>query len=151
MIEVFNKVYYNKFINEVSYYFTLITQGKPRLETIYESVSDYDHYYSKYIVFLNFFPKNKSKIEVEVLTNGSILLNKLKAKRKLAVLTKFIFYIVILNNDFPITKGVSGVLYNNNNEEFQLSVNAFLKSYYKLVPFFNQILNTSSSHSSPEV
>jgi len=144
MITVYTKVYRNKFITETSYYFNLQIQGRPRFETIYESISDYDHYYSKYIVMLNYVPHNKNKIEVEVLMNAPILLNKIRTKRRLSVLAKFIFYIIIRNNEFPITKSINGVIYNNNDQEYRLSVNAFIKSYYKLVPFFKHILNTTS-------
>jgi len=110
----------------------------------YESLSDYDYYYSKYIIFLNFYPSNKSKIELEVLTNAPTLLSKIKTKRRLSVLTKFIFYIIIRNNEFPITKSINGVIYNNNDQEYRLSVNAFIKSYYNLLPLFYQILNMTS-------
>ncbi len=143
VITVFSKIYHNKFTSEVSYYFNLQSQGKPRIECIYECISDYDHYYSKYIVILNYFPHNKSKIEIDVLTYAPSLLNEIRSKRKLAVLTKFIFYLVMKHNNFPITKSIQKIIYNNNDQEFVLSNNAFLKSYYKLLPFFNKILNNS--------
>ncbi len=147
MIEIYSKTYHNKFTSEVSYYFNLQSQGKPRIECIYECISDYDHYYSKYTVFLNFYASNKSKIELEVLQNAPILLKRIRTKRKLAVLTKFVFHITMSHNHFPITKSIQKIIYNNNDQEFSLSTNAFLKSYYKLVPFFNEILSMPS----PEV
>jgi len=145
MITVYNRTYNNRFTSEVTYYFNLQSQGRPTIETVYECINDYDHYYSKYILVLNFFPHNKSKIELEVLQNAPILLNKTRTKRKLAVLTKFIFYSVMKHNNFPITKSIRKVEYHNNDQEFVLSNNAFLKSYYKLVPFFNDILSMPSS------
>ena len=145
MIAVYSKVYRNKFTSEITYYFDLQVQGKPQLSSVYECISDYDHYYSKYVIFLNFFPHNKSKIELEVLQNAPILLNKTRTKRKLAVLTKFIFYLVMKHNEFSITNSIRKVEYHNNGQEFLLSSNAFLKSYYKLIPFFNDILSMPSS------
>ena len=144
MMTVYTKVYRNKFISEANYYFHLQSQGKEKFETIYENINEYDYYYSKYTVFLNFFPRDKPKIEVEILANAPILLSKLKTKRKLTVLTKFIFYVVIRHNSFPVTKAIGKVVYNNNGNEFQLSVNAFIKSYYNLLPSFKQIVSTPS-------
>jgi len=144
MMTVYSRIYNNKFTSEVNYYFHLQSQGKPQFQVFYESLSDYDYYYSKYIIFLNFYPSNKSKIELEVLTNAPTLLSKIKTKRKLAVLTKFIFYALIRHNSFPVTKAISKVVYNNNGNEFQLSVNAFIKSYYNLLPSFKQIVSTPS-------
>ena len=143
VITVFSRVYQSKFTTETNYYFNLQIQGKPKLEVVYESLSDYDYYYSKYIIMLNFHPANKNKIEIDTLQYAPVILNKIKSKRRLAVLTKFIFYLVIRNNKVAITKAINKVVYNNNDREFILSNNAFLKSYYKLLPFFNKVLSNS--------
>ena len=146
MIEVYNKIYDNKFMSEVTYYVLIQNYGvKPHFETMHESISDYTHYFSKYTLFLNFYPKNVEKIEVEILKYAPKLLTQIKNKRKLAILTKFVFYVIIKNNDAKITKTVSRVIYHNNGQEINLSVNAFLKSYYRLVPIFSQIIQESKS------
>jgi len=143
VITVFSRVYQSKFTTETNYYFDLQIQGRPKFETVYESLSDYGYYYSKYIVMLSFYPSNKNKIEIETLQYAPVLLNETRSKRRLAVLTKFIFYLIMSNNKVAITRAINKVLYNNNNQEFILSNNAFLKSYYKLLPFFNKVLNNS--------
>ena len=140
MIKVFNKIYENRFVSEVTYFFNLQNLGaNPRFEVIYENLTDYTYYFTKYVVFLSFHPKNRDKIEVEILTHASDILTRIKSKRKLAILSKFIFYIILKNNDVPITKAVHKVVYHNNGQDINLSVNAFLKSYYRLVPVFDKI------------
>jgi len=146
MIQVFNKIYENRFASEVTYYVSIQNHGtKPHFETMHESITDYTHYFSKYVVFLNFHPKNIDKIEVEVLRYAPKVLNKIKNKRKLAILTKFVFYVIIKNNDVPITKAISRVIYHNNGQEINLSAKAFLVSYYRLVPIFTQIIQESKA------
>ena len=146
MIQVFNKTYENRFSSEVTYYVSIQNHGiKPYIETIHESITDYTHYFSKYTLFLNFHPKNTDKIEVEVLKYAPKVLTQIKNKRKLAILTKFVFHVIIRNSDAPITKAVSKVIYHNNGQEINLSPNAFLKSYYRLIPNFEQIIQESKS------
>ena len=141
MIQVFNKVYRNRFTNEVTYYVTIQNHGiKPYFETIYESVTDYTYYLTRYTVYLDFHPKHKDKIEMEVLKHASDILTRIKSKRKLAILTKFVFHLILQNNDANITKSINKVIYYNNGQEIILSPNAFLKSYYRLIPTFTQII-----------
>jgi len=141
MIQIFSKTYVNKFTNEVTYFFHLQNHGaNPRFEIIYEGVSDYTHTFSKYVIFLDFYPKNRDKIEVEILKYSPHILTGIKSKRKLSVLTKFAFYVIIKNNDVSITKAIRRVTYYNNGQEITLSPNAFLKSYYRLIPTFTQII-----------
>jgi len=140
MLQVYSKTYQNRFVNEVTYFFHLQNHGaNPRFELIYEDVSDYTYYLTKYIVFLSFYPKNRDKIEIEILKYAPNVLNKIKSKRKLAILTKFSFYVIIRNNDTSVTKAISRVIYHYNGQEITLSPNSFLKSYYRLVPFFDKI------------
>ena len=140
MLQVYSKTYQNRFVNEVTYFFHLQNHGaNPRFEVVYEGVSDYTHTFSKYVVFLSFYPKNRDKIEVEILKHAPNILTRIKSKRKLAILSKFIFYIILENNDVSITKAIHKVVYHNNGQDINLSVNAFLKSYYRLVPVFDKI------------
>jgi hypothetical protein len=141
MIQVFNKNYQNRFTSEVNYYVTIQNYGmKPYLQTIYENITDYTHYISKYTIFLNFNPRHKDKIEVEVLTYSPHIITKIKSKRKLAILTKFVFHVIMMHNDVNITKSINKVTYYNNGQEIMLSPNSFLSSYYGLVPSFNKII-----------
>jgi len=138
---VFNRLYENRFVNEVTYFFSINPYGiKPYVETIYESVSDYTYYVSKYTIFLSFHPRNRDTIEVEVLRYAPNILTNIKSKRKLAILTKFIFHLILQNNNVNITKSIDKVMYYNNGQDINLSVNAFLKSYYRLVPRFQKTI-----------
>jgi hypothetical protein len=144
MIQVFNKNYENRFSSEVTYYVSIQNYGiKPYFQVTYENVTDYTHYFSRYTVHLNFHPRNKDKIELQILKYSPDVLNKIKSKRKLAVLSKFVFYIILENNDVDITKSIGKVTYYNNGQEITLSPNAFLKSYYRLIPTFMQIIQES--------
>jgi hypothetical protein len=146
MIQVFERLYSNKFTNEVTYFFHLQNYGaNPKFEVVHETVSDYTHYFSKYVVFLNFYPKNRDKVEVEILKYAPKVLTQIKNKRKLAILTKFVFYVIIKNNDAKITKSISRVIYHNNGQEINLSAKAFLVSYYRLIPIFSEILQETKS------
>ena len=146
MIQVFSKKYENRFSSEVTYYVSIQNYGiKPYFQVIYENVTDYTYYVTKYVVFLGFYPKNRDKIEVEVLKYSPDVLNKIKSKRKLAVLSKFFFYVILRNNDVNVTKSIKKVIYYNNGQESILSANAFLKSYYRLVPVFDKIIQESKS------
>jgi hypothetical protein len=141
MIQVFNKTYQNRFVSEVTYYVMIQNHGiKPYVQTVYENITDYTHYVSKYTIFLNFHPRNKDKIELQVLKYSPDVINEIKSKRKLAILTKFVFYIILKNNDVNITKSISKVVYHDNGQDINLSANAFLKSYYRLVPRFQKII-----------
>ena len=146
MIQIFNRLYENRFINEVTYFFSIQNHGmRPYFEVVYESVSDYTHYFSKYTIFLSFHPRNKDKIEVEILKHAPNILTRIRSKRKLAILAKFAFHIILENNDVPITKAVSKVVYHNNGQDINLSVNSFLKSYYRLIPRFQKTIQELKS------
>jgi len=128
-------------MNEVTYYVIIQSHGiKPYFQTIYESITDYTHYLTRYTVYLDFHPQHKDKIEVEILKYAPKVLTEIKSKRKLAVLTKFVFHVILKNNDVSITKSINEVVYHNNGQESILSSNAFLKSYYRLIPTFTQII-----------
>jgi hypothetical protein len=144
MIQVFSKKYENKFTSEVTYFFSIQNHGtRPFLQTVYENISDYGYYFSRYTIELNFYPRHKDKIEVEVLTYSPHIITKIKSKRKLAIFTKFVFHIIMMHNDVNITKSINKVMYHNNGQEITLSPNSFLKSYYGLVPYFYKIIQES--------
>jgi len=146
MIQIYNKIYHNRFTDEVTYYVSIQNYGvKPYFQTVYEDISDYTHYLSRYTVYLNFHPQHKDKIEVEILKYSPNVLNKIKSKRKLAILTKFVFHLILENNDINITKSLNRVEYHNNGLDINLSAKAFLVSYYRLIPTFRQILQESKT------
>lgn len=140
MIEVYRKLYNNKIVKEVSYYFLINNRGaKKYYETIYEMVTDVDYHYSKYYVELSGEIKHKEKIENDVIKYTQILFENVKEKRRLSILAKFVLYVISTVNNTSIYKLPKEVRYHNNGNEIFLSSNAFAKSSYKLVPFFEKI------------
>ena len=140
MLEVYRKVYENKITKEVSYYFFINNHGiKKYYETVYELVSDVNYYYSRYTINLEGEIKNKAKIETDVMKYAPIILENTKGKRRLSVLAKFVLYVIAVTNNASIYKLPKEVRYHNNGIEMVLSPNAFIKSSYKLIPFFERV------------
>jgi hypothetical protein len=140
MIEVYRKLYKNKFETEIAYYFFINVRGsKKYYQTIYECISDMGYQYSRYTVDLDVEIEHIGKIENIVYQYTPILFANISAKRRLSILTKFILYIISTVNKIPIYKIPKKVVYYNNGNEFVLSVNAFIKSAYELVPRFEKI------------
>jgi len=140
MIEVYRKLYTNRFETEIAYYFNINNRGlKKYYEVSYEWIGNADYVYSKYSVELNDNVKNSAKIENDVYRFTPILFSTVKAQRRLAVLSKFILYIISEVNNIPIYKLVQKVVYYHDGIEFILSPNAFVKSTYELIPRFEKI------------
>jgi len=140
MLEVYRKIYQNKIVKETTYYFNINNRGfKKYYETIYEMVSDIDHYFSKYTVIIEGELKNAEKIKNDVVRCTPSLFNSIKEKRRLGVLAKFILYVIATTNNSSIYKMIREVKYYNNGNEISLSPNAFTKSAYKLVPVFERV------------
>jgi len=140
MLEIYRKQYTGKIGVEITYYFNINTRGtKKHYEVIYEWLSDGGYQFSKYLVELNDNVKNSAKIENDVYRFTPILFSTVKAQRRLAVLSKFILYLISEVNNIPIYKLVQKVVYYHNGVESILSVNAFVKSTYELIPKFEKI------------
>jgi len=140
MIEVYHVVYEGKIVSEVSYYILINNRGLKRYyETVYELVSDVDHYYSKYRVEINGEIRHKEKIENDAYRFTPILFSKVKQKRRLAVLSKFVLFLISITNSHAIYELPKEVRYHNNGNEVILSPHAFVNSTYRLIPLFEQI------------
>jgi len=140
MLEVYHQTYHGKIETEVSYYFLVNNYGvKKFYEVIYEMISDISHYYSKYHVDLNEKIEHLGKIENDVYRFAPILLSRIKQKRRLSVLSKFVLYIISTTNNSAMYKLINRVIYYNDGNEVYLSPNAFIKSAYRLIPLFEQI------------
>jgi len=140
MMEIYNKIYTNKFTTEITYYFNINTRGvKKYYEVIYEWLSDRGYQYSKYRIELIDEVKGEGKIENDLYRFTPKLFSEIKAQRRLAVLAKFVLYIISENTGIPIYKLVKEVRYTHNGVELQLSTNAFVKSTYELIPRFEKV------------
>ena len=143
MIEVYRKLYTNKFETEIAYYFNINNKGlKKYYEVSYEWIGNADYVYSKYLVDLNDNVKNIGKIENDIYRYTPKLFSEMKAQRRLAILSKFVLYIISENTGIPIYKLVQKVVYYHNGIEIQLSTNAFVKNTYKLIPKFEKIYHS---------
>ena len=140
MLQVYNKIYNNKISAEVSYYFLINGHGlKKYYEVVYEMISDISYSYSRYKVTLNKEVHNIGKIENDVIRYTPILMSITKAQRRLSILAKFVLYIISVINNIPIYRIPEEVLYHHDGIELQLSTNAFVKTTYTLIPFFEKI------------
>ena len=140
MLEVYRQTYHGKIETEVSYYFLVNNYGvKKFYEVIYEMISDTSHYYSKYHVDLNEKIEHLGKIENDVMKYTPLLFLRVRQKRRLAVLTKFILYIIAVTNNISIYRLPKKVVYHNNGVEVYLSSHAFVNSTYELIPLFEKI------------
>ena len=142
MIKVYSKVYNNTHTTESNYYFLINNYaGKSYARVAYELIDDYMYYHSSYIVNFNFPLRNRGKIEIETIKYVPFVIENVKQKRKLSIVTKFIFFLIVKNNIINVPKSINSITYDINGDSVILSPNAFIKSYYKLVPFFEQIYN----------
>jgi len=140
MLQVYNKVYNNKIGAEVSYYFLINNHGfRKYYEVIYEMISDISYSYSRYKVILNKEVYNIGKIENDVIRYTPILMSTTKAQRRLSILAKFVLYIISVVNNIPIYKIPKEVYYHHDGVDSILSSNAFMKTTYELIPFFEKI------------
>ena len=140
MLEIYRKRYTNKFETEIAYYFNINNRGlKKYYEVSYEWIGSVDYVYSKYSVELNCNIRNIGKIENEMYKFTPKLFENIKAQRRLAVLAKFVLYIISEVNNIPIYKLPKEVIYYHDGVESILSVNAFVKSAYELIPRFEKV------------
>jgi len=144
MIEIYNRKYYGKINTEIVYYFNINTRGVRKFyEVTYEWLSDGGYQFSKYLVELTNCVRGEEKIENDVYRFTPLLFSTVKAQRRLAVLSKFILYIISEVNHIPIYKLVQKVVYYHNGVELTLSPNAFIKTTYELIPRFEKIYKQS--------
>jgi hypothetical protein len=140
MIELYRKVYTNKFETEIAYYFLISTRGvKKYYEVSYEWIGYTNYIYSKYSVELDSTIKGEGKIENDVYRYTSILFENIKAQRRLSILSKFVLYLISVTNNIAIYRIPKRVVYYHDGIEVQLSPNAFAKSTYDLIPKFKKI------------
>jgi len=140
MIEVYRKLYTNKFETEIAYYFNINNKGlKKYYEVSYEWIGNADYVYSKYSVELNCNIRNIGKIENDIYRYTPILFSEMKAQRRLSILAKFVLYLISVTNNIAIYRIPKRVIYYHDGIEIQLSVNAFVKTAYELIPKFEKI------------
>ncbi|MCG2868347.1 MAG: hypothetical protein L7G90_03120 [Candidatus Nanopusillus sp.] len=140
MLEIYRKRYTNRFETEIAYYFFITTRGiKKYYEVSYEWIGCTNYIYSKYSVELNCNIRNIGKIENDIYRFTPVLFSEIKAQRRLSVLAKFVLYIISEVNNIPIYRLPKEVIYYHDGVEINLSVNAFVKTTYALIPKFEKV------------
>jgi len=122
----------------VTYYIEI---RKSIIEIIYEYVGLYMYDYRKYTIKLNYNVKNEYLILENVIKNIEKIYNNFNETRKLAIIAKYVIYVISKNLNIPIYKLIRKVQYETNGEITELSINAFIKSTYRLINKFEKLLS----------
>ena len=122
----------------VTYYIEI---RKSIIEIIYEYVGLYMYDYRKYTIKLNYNVKNEYLILENVMKNIEKIYNNFSETRKLAIIAKYVTYVISKNLNIPIYKLIRKVQYEANGEITELSINAFIKSTYRLINRFEKLLS----------
>jgi len=123
---------------EISYYIEI---RRNSVSIIYEYLGLYLYDYRKYVIMLNCVMRNEYQILESVLKNIEKIYNNFSETRKLAIITKYVIYIVSRILDIPLYKLVENVTYEANGNVTELSTNAFVKSTYRLSQRFEKLIS----------
>ena len=111
------------------------------VNVIYEYTGLYMYDYRRYSIKLNYSIRNEYVILENILKNVEKVYNNFSETRKLAVVAKYVIYVVSTNLNVPLYKSIKSIIYEANGEITELSVNAFVKGIYRLIPKFEKILS----------
>jgi len=105
----------------------------------YEFTGLYRYDFRRYSISLNYPLKNEYYITDNLAKNFERVYNNFSETRKLAVISKYVIYIISKILNIPLYKLINNVVYEANGDTKNLSVNAFIKSTYKLVQRFQEL------------
>jgi len=114
---------------EINYYLEIT---KKYINVIYEHVGIYVYNYRRYTISFNYYLKDEYLILETITKNFEKVYNGFSETRKLAILSKYVLYVISKILDIPLYKLVESVTYDANGDITELSVNAFIKSSYKI-------------------
>jgi len=123
---------------EVNYYLEI---NRKSVNVIYEYLGLYLYDFRRYMIFLNYNVQNEYQIVRNVTTNAEKIYKSFNQMRKLAIMAKFVVYVISKINNIPLYKLVKDVKYEINGEIMQLSPHAFANSTYNLIPKFEKLLS----------
>lgn len=128
------------------YSISIFSSGK--IELVYKLYGRGDGYTSRITLILS-LPDKGVKLANFLKENSDIIkgiIETIKQKRRLAVLSKLIFLVVISLYGLKITKSLKAVYYYHEENELyyrvSLSSNAFLKGIYRKREYFETLLGT---------
>jgi len=123
---------------EISYY---LETHKKTLTITYEFIGLYRYDFRRYYITLNCTLTHEGIIVSNVTKNFEKVYDNIKQTRKLAIISKFIVYIISRELNIPVYKLLKEVKYEANGETIQLSPHSFANSVYNLIPEFEKILS----------
>jgi len=122
----------------VSYY---IETYRRKISTIYEFVGLYRYDFRRYHIELFNNLVHEGIIISNIIKNFEKVYNGFNQRRKLAVFSKFVLYIISKELNIPLYRLVKNVSYEENGEIVYLSPHAFINSVYNLSNLFEKILS----------
>jgi hypothetical protein len=122
----------------ITYY---VETRRKALNIVYEYIGLYNYDYRRYKIELNYDLRNEGIIMNNVIKYAEKIYTNINQTRKLAVISKFVIYIISKELDVPLYKLLKDVTYEINGETIRLSPHAFANSIYKLSSIFEKILS----------
>ena len=123
---------------DITYY---LETHRREINIIYEFTGLYRYDYRRYNISLNYNVTHEGIIVNNVARNFEKVYTNIGQTRKLAVIAKFIIYIISKELDIPLYRLIRNVQYESNGEVIQLSPHAFSNSVYNLISKFEKILS----------
>jgi len=120
----------------VTYYLEI---KRNSINVIYEFLGLYLYDYRRYVIKLNFNIRNEYIILENIMKNIDKVYSNFSETRRLAILSKYVIYVISKDLDIPLYKLIQKVQYESNGEVTELSINAFTKSTYRLISKFEKL------------
>jgi hypothetical protein len=98
---------------------------------------------SVYRLYLTKAEADLERVKEEAYNGYRAVLERVKQKRRPAVLAKFCLYVYSSLADLPLYRALKGVEYEREGVKKVLSANAFVKSTYKIAPVFEEALSST--------
>jgi hypothetical protein len=111
------------------------------INVIYEYTGIYLYDYRRYIIKLNYNIQNEQILFMNILRDIQKVYDNFSEVRKLSIIAKYIVYTVSKIYNIPLYKLIKSVTYESNGNVQELSVNAFIKSTYRLQNRFEKLIS----------
>ena len=121
---------------DISYY---IETKRNSVDLIYEYTGLYRYDFRRYSISFNYPLRNEYYIIDNLTGKFEKVYSSFNETRKLAIIVKFVAYIISKDLDIPLYKLVKSVTYEANGDVQQLSTNAFVKGTYKICQEFQKL------------
>jgi len=123
---------------EINYY---VETKRNNVSIIYENLGLYSYDYRRYNIKLSCNIRNEGLIFANLIRNAEKVYSGFNQTRKLAIMSKFVIYIISKYINIPLYRLVENVEYEMNGETVHLSPHSFTNSIYNLTPKFEKIIS----------